>query len=923
MDTPSIFVSYSHKDEKWKDRLLPQLKALQQAGRVTVWDDRQIEGGEQWYDEIEQAMADAAVAVCLISPDYLSSDFVIKEEVAYLLKRREETGMVILPVLLRDCPWQAFDWISETQMIPRDGKTVAEDLQGRENRVFAEVARRILDIVGDPDYVRSAPAVQPWPEPEKVDINRMPVTGADLFGRRLELEVLDEAWESPDTHVVSLVAWGGVGKSTLVRRWLERLAGDNYRGARRAFAWSFYSQGTGERVTSADRFITEALDWFGDKNPTEGSPWDKGQRLAGLVAKQKTLLVLDGMEPLQSDLDFEHGKVNDPALAMLIDGLARHNDGLCVITTRESVADLARFSDTTSERNLEQLSSEAGRALLRVRGVRGKDEEVEAATVSFGNHALAVNLLAEYLRDVPGRHISGATDISDLEVPDEEGGQPRRVMAAFEERFRAGPEVEVLRMLGLFDRPAEPGEIAALRAAPSVLGLTDRMQTLDEAGWLRVLQRLRDTGLLAQQSHHRPNHLDAHPLVREHFGQRLKEAHPDAWREGHSRLYEHLRDSAKQLPDTIEEMTPLFAAVAHGCRAGRHQEALSEVYHERINRRDKFYSTAQLGAFGSDLAALSGFFDSAWNQPVSGIIEADKAWMLSVAGFNLRALGRLREAAQPMQTAFDAIVGTENWVNAATEASNLSQLYSTTGDLHQSVQFGRRAFELTDLSGDGFQRITKRVALADALHNTGKSAEADALFREAEEMQKVRQPEYPLLYGFQGFLYCDFLLDQGKYEDVLSRTKNIFEWRLPLVSLLSIAVEHLSLGRALLLQAENEGTHHLSEAAGHLNQAVDGLRQSGQQDDLPRGLLARADLLRVTGDLPAAERDLEQALAIAERGSMGLHQANAHLEYTPLHLAMDERDKARESLATAKKMIGDTGYHRRDGEVEELERKLA
>ena len=288
MDTPSIFVSYSHKDEKWKDRLLPQLKALQQAGRVTVWDDRQIEGGEQWYDEIEQAMADAAVAVCLISPDYLSSDFVIKEEVAYLLKRREETGMVILPVLLRDCPWQAFDWISETQMIPRDGKTVAEDLQGRENRVFAEVARRILDIVGDPDYVRSAPAVQPWPEPEKVDINRMPVTGADLFGRRLELEVLDEAWESPDTHVVSLVAWGGVGKSTLVRRWLERLAGDNYRGARRAFAWSFYSQGTGERVTSADRFITEALDWFGDKNPTEGSPWDKGQRLAGLVAKQKT-----------------------------------------------------------------------------------------------------------------------------------------------------------------------------------------------------------------------------------------------------------------------------------------------------------------------------------------------------------------------------------------------------------------------------------------------------------------------------------------------------------------------------------------------------------------------------------------------------------------------------------------------------------
>ena len=183
--------------------------------------------------------------------------------------------------------------------------------------------------------------------------------------------------------------------------------------------------------------------------------------MAGLVAAQKTLLVLDGMEPLQSGLDFERGKVNDPALATLIDGLARHNDGLCVITTRETVADLARFPDTTSERNLEQISSEAGRALLHVRGVRGDDADLEAATASFGNHALAVNLLGEYLCDIPGHHISGAYDIPDLNIPVEAGRHPRRVMAAFEERFGDGPEVEVLRMLGLFDRPAEPGEIAA------------------------------------------------------------------------------------------------------------------------------------------------------------------------------------------------------------------------------------------------------------------------------------------------------------------------------------------------------------------------------------------------------------------------------------------------------------------------------
>ena len=49
---------------------------------------------------------------------------------------------------------------------------------------------------------------------------------------------------------------------------------------------------------------------------------------------------------------------------------------------------------------------------------------------------------------------------------------------------------------------------------------------------------------------------------------------PEAWRAGHGRLYEHLRDSAKALPDTLSEMAPLFQAMHHGCQAGRHQEAL-------------------------------------------------------------------------------------------------------------------------------------------------------------------------------------------------------------------------------------------------------------------------------------------------------------------------------------------------------------
>jgi hypothetical protein len=63
-------------------------------------------------------------------------------------------------------------------------------------------------------------------------------------------------------------------------------------------------------------------------------------------------------------------------------------------------------------------------------------------------------------------------------------------------------------------------------------------------------------------------------------------------------------------------------------------------------------------------------------------------------------------------------------------------------------------------------------------------------------------------------------------------------------------------------------------------------------------------------------------MAIAERGGMGLHQADAHLGYARLYLAMGDKPEAREHLATATEMIGRMGYHRRDGEVAELEERL-
>ena len=76
-----IFSSYSHKDEDWKDRLVTQLGVLQKQSALEIWDDRRIQGGKEWLPEIENALQSANLAILLISPTFLTSNFIMEKEV--------------------------------------------------------------------------------------------------------------------------------------------------------------------------------------------------------------------------------------------------------------------------------------------------------------------------------------------------------------------------------------------------------------------------------------------------------------------------------------------------------------------------------------------------------------------------------------------------------------------------------------------------------------------------------------------------------------------------------------------------------------------------------------------------------------------------------------------------------------------------
>jgi hypothetical protein len=306
----------------------------------------------------------------------------------------------------------------------------------------------------------------------------------------------------------------------------------------------------------------------------------------------------------------------------------------------------------------------------------------------------------------------------------------------------------------------------------------------------------------------------------------------------------------------------------------------------------------------------------------------------------------LQEALDPLRAALAIGVKQKRWLNAAIRASNLSELELTLGAVAGAVGDAEQSVTYADRSGDAFWKMGTRTTHADALHQAGRRAEAETRFREAEQMQAERQPDYPLLYSLQGFRYCDLLLaapERAAWQSVLphpgplpegegvlvacravsERGKKMFEWRVPGDPLLDIALDHLTLGRAALYEAI-QANANVRGAQPNIEQAVAGLRRAGQQYYLPLGILTRAWLRFLTGvktGPESAQADLDEAWEIAERGPMRLFLADIHLHRARLFFREPEYlwESPQADLDAARKLIEDCGYWRRKEELEDAE----
>jgi hypothetical protein len=143
-----VFISYSHKDGKWLDRLLQHVRPLVRVGQIQVFSDKNIIVGADWRREIETALDTASIAVLLISVHFLASDFIMNEELPRLLASAEDRGTKILPVIVTASLYKTMPSLSRFQAANSPDKPLEAMSQSKWNKVLTDLAREIQLQVG-------------------------------------------------------------------------------------------------------------------------------------------------------------------------------------------------------------------------------------------------------------------------------------------------------------------------------------------------------------------------------------------------------------------------------------------------------------------------------------------------------------------------------------------------------------------------------------------------------------------------------------------------------------------------------------------------------------------------------------------------------------------------------------------------------
>lgn len=709
------------------------------------------------------------------------------------------------------------------------------------------------------------------------------------------LKTVTDWYKNPEVRIGALIGWGGVGKSALVRKWYDSLEEKDIHPDG-IFWWGFYRNAYLEQFLNALlRYVSQ-----GQIEPESiKSTWEKTERIKEYLHQGTYLLVLDGLEQMQkSESGDEFGRMIHRECTELLHYIADvaqagEASGLCLITTRYPLKDLEAWHERSyRDQPVIDLSIPDSLLMLRGRGVTGSDEAITEVITRYKGHALSLTSLAGYLTRYYEGDINHAPDITFVLSDKERFKEVNKLLRRYAEKM-SEPERVFLQIFSLLRSEVTETEFAiAFRHRVKGTDFNKALVKMSELDFRDLVDGLVDWRLISYDSTKKT--YTTHPLIKTYFESTLDEVNKKL---SHKHLYQYFGLYAPVLPETLEEMQPLFEQVYHGCVAGLYDEVLYKIFFKELDKGEA-YIVHKLGAWNTTLSIMQNFFSL--SDPLRLPLVTTKraqSYLLNNAGLALLNTGRPKEAEKPLLTGVNIDIQEKDWKNASQGYQNVADLQVRTSALESGRESATKALEMAEKAKYDPHIVTSKAFGAWVLHLLGESEEAGKEFKQADELAgKISGHR---LYSVSGGLYEDFLISTQRIDKAFKLTKQSLDFCQRVNAVNDISRCHRCFGALERIK----GNH--KEAENHLQTALGIARKVGMPELEIVALLEFGRLWLDMGRHKNAVDSCNKVLKLCERTGFKLYEPDAEVVLGKAHLARGETGQTESFAQSAyEKAIG-------------------
>jgi tetratricopeptide (TPR) repeat protein len=745
----------------------------------------------------------------------------------------------------------------------------------------------------------------------------------EWVGREALLAETDRVADDPETLVVGLIGFGGEGKTTIARQWLE----SRRRAARvrvgqdaqpsRIFWWTFAER------SGADDFLEAALDYVSGGRITSEDCGDgraRAEIIASLLRTQPYIFVLDGLDAVQEQRGDQYGAVLSPDLRDFLTFFATPgHPSFCLITSRAPVVDLISFV-THRQIDVPSLTAQAGRELLATLGVRGSDAALERVAHQWGGHALTLSLIAAYLAK---RYGGDVRRVATLPRPDPDlprGELVRRILSQYD-AWLSETERELLIGFSVFRTPVGEEALEALLPQNTQSVQDGQRGSALPVAHAAALVHLVDARVVRRDQSGR---LGTHPLIRDYYYKSARSS-VDHTRlhEWAKRYYMRIADARTDPPATLDGLDPLIEAVHHACRSGAYAEGYLLIT-DQLYAGDRGLITRELSAYDTVLSCFTDFFprgDFRREPFTAGGDPEMRGWLLHEVATSFQMLGRLWDAVAALRRAEAAFRGLGRYHQAAVSCQNRVELHLALGQLAGAEEAIGSAFELARRAGDHEDELVAETLSGTLHHYRGDHDAAEGAFASALRLAREFTP-IPLLYSWSGIHYAEHLRTTGRAAaacqaleanlTVCRRAGWTADEAACLIGLGDLALDKAGPSRGgpdsdPRTPAEREA---LQRARTHFEAAHAIARGITRRDVLIGSLLARCRLAAAMGRSASARGDADQALAMAGSGGYRVAEVEARIALARVYQDVSDEEAAWDEISRASEVAREIGYRR-------------